>query len=421
MLPPSRGLTALLALALLLPAPSSAQIGRVIDRAKDRAERNVENRVNREADKLIDGAIACALGDTQCVEDAQKDGKPVVITDADGEVIRDPNGTPITDQDAAAAAGERPGEGVWRNYDFVPGDSVWYASDWERERVGRIPAAQIEFVSGNLEIVELAGKKLLESKSPSVFRVALPATLPEQFTLEFMLKIGAANMMTHVYIGSKEVATSRYEHDYLNLYSTSGIAQRGQFRSQAMSRELSQGLTPIKLQVDGEYAILYVGSIRVAQVPNASFASASFVEFSTTANANYPTYISDIVVSVGLDPLYDGLMRTGEVTTYGFLFDVDSDRLRPESTPKLMELLEMMEDHADLKLGIEGHTDATGDEDHNQDLSERRAQSVVDWLTGQGIAGNRLSASGMGEGEPIGDNATPSGRQQNRRVVLKRM
>ena len=109
------------------------------------------------------------------------------------------------------------------------------------------------------------------------------------------------------------------------------------------------------------------------------------------------------------------------MTTYGFLFDVGSDRLRPESSPKLEELRKLLADHADLNVMIEGHTDATGNDAANQDLSERRAKSVVAWLTSNGIGATRLQASGKGETVPVADNANEAGRQQNRRVVIRKV
>jgi outer membrane protein OmpA-like peptidoglycan-associated protein len=414
---PTRAMPVLAALLMLTPVASPAQIGRVLDRAKAKAE----VKIDRKVDRMIDGAIDCALGDAKCVEDAKKEGKPVVITNADGEVIRDPSGNPITDQDAAAAAGEEPGGGVWRNYDFVPGDTVWYATDFSNERVGRIPASQVEFVGGNLEIVERAGKRLLEAKSESDFRVQLPAILPQQFTVEFMLETGAPHIATSVFTAPLEGTVGSFPGDYLYLFANPGIYRKGQSLSSTNLRTTVGNLTPIKLQVDGEYAILYVGSTRAAQVPTASFPRSDVIQFKLNANSRFPAYISDIVVAVGLDPLYDGLMRAGEVTTYGILFDVDSHKLRPESTPTLQAMAEMLEGHPELRLEIVGHTDATGEDEHNLDLSKRRAAAVVAWLRGEGIDDGRLMAAGKGETAPVGDNATPEGRQQNRRVVIRRV
>jgi len=417
--PLARCIRLLSALAVLVVVPTtvSAQIGKVIKRAQDRVERKVDQNANQ----AVRGAVDCALGDKKCVEDAKKEGKPVVITDAQGTVITDADGNPITDQDAAATAAEAPGTGVWRNYDFVRGDSIWVATDWSGERVGRFPASQLEFVSGSMEIVERDGKSLLEAKSASTVRVKLPATLPEQFTVEFNLEIGAPHLASVLFTSAHEASFSRYPGDYLYLYSAPGFHRSGASVSSTQTRALVKTLMPVRLQVDGAYAILYVGSDRVGMLPNANMPRSDVIEIRMNANPSSPAYLSDIVVAVGLDPLYDKLMADGAVTSYGFLFDVDSDRLRPESTPTLEELHKMLADHGDLKVIIEGHTDATGDDAHNQDLSVRRAQSVVAWLTANGIAADRVSAVGKGESTPIGDNATPAGRQQNRRVVIRKL
>lgn len=413
---PAPFLLAAIALAMASPLTLSAQVGGLIRRAQTRVERKVDAAAN----KLIDGAVDCALGDKKCVDDAKAAGKPVVITGADGAVITDDRGNPITDQDAAAAAAEAPGTGVWRNYDFVRGDSIWIATDWEGERVGRFPASQLEFVSGNMEIVERHGTKLLEAKSASTVRVKLPAKLPEQFTVEFNLEIGAPHIATAVFTQPLEGSTARFPGDYLYLYSSPGIFRAGASVSGTQSRALVKNLMPVRLQVDGAYAILYIGSDRVGMLPNANIPRGDVLEFRINANPSYPAYLSGLVVAVGLDPLYDKLMADGAVTSYGFLFDVDSDRLRPESTPKLEELRKMLADHRELKIVIEGHTDATGEEAHNQELSERRARAVVAYLTAQGIPANQVSAIGKGESTPVGDNATPAGRQQNRRVVIRK-
>jgi OOP family OmpA-OmpF porin len=69
---------------------------------------------------------------------------------------------------------------------------------------------------------------------------------------------------------------------------------------------------------------------------------------------------------------------------------------------------------------VTGYTDSVGDEAYNQQLSERRAQSVAEYLEAKGISSGRLSAIGMGEADPVADNGSAEGRAQNRRVVLRR-
>jgi outer membrane protein OmpA-like peptidoglycan-associated protein len=154
-------------------------------------------------------------------------------------------------------------------------------------------------------------------------------------------------------------------------------------------------------------------------MPNATFERTNKLHFKVNANQNRPAYIQRIEVAVGVDDLYDTLSKTGEFTTRGILFDFDSDRLRPESTPTLDELYDVLSKHGDLAVIIEGHTDDRGDADYNQKLSARRAAAVVSHLTGRGIAAARLTAMGKGESEPAVSNATAAGQEQNRRVVIR--
>jgi outer membrane protein OmpA-like peptidoglycan-associated protein len=112
------------------------------------------------------------------------------------------------------------------------------------------------------------------------------------------------------------------------------------------------------------------------------------------------------------------LAQTGRSITYGILFDTASDKIKPESEPTLTEVLTLLNAQPALNLGIEGHTDSQGADAYNQDLSQRRAQSVVAWLTAKGIPPARLTALGFGKTKPVSDNASPQGRALNRRVEL---
>ncbi len=77
-----------------------------------------------------------------------------------------------------------------------------------------------------------------------------------------------------------------------------------------------------------------------------------------------------------------------------------------------------MRSRTGFNLAIEGHTDSTGSAEHNQDLSERRAESVRRYLTGEGISLDRTTVTGLGQDHPVSSNDTASGRLQNRRVEI---
>ncbi|WJW74794.1 OmpA family protein [Thiohalobacter sp. IOR34] len=99
-------------------------------------------------------------------------------------------------------------------------------------------------------------------------------------------------------------------------------------------------------------------------------------------------------------------------------FDFDSARLKSAFLPTLDKVAEILKRYDQTLVHVIGHTDSIGSEAYNQRLSERRAQSVVDYLVSRGVPRQRLHAEGRGEREPRASNATAAGRQLNRRVEL---
>jgi outer membrane protein OmpA-like peptidoglycan-associated protein len=102
----------------------------------------------------------------------------------------------------------------------------------------------------------------------------------------------------------------------------------------------------------------------------------------------------------------------------GILFDFDSASLRPEAQENLTNLAEILQKYDNTEILIEGHTDATGAEEYNQGLSERRANSVNGFLAGLGVQTIRMTTVGYGETQPVAANDTPAGQQANRRVEV---
>src|SRR5262249_14114236 len=100
------------------------------------------------------------------------------------------------------------------------------------------------------------------------------------------------------------------------------------------------------------------------------------------------------------------------------LFDTGQHTLKPGAREKLAKVSGILLAHPGLKVEVEGHTDSVGSEDYNQVLSERRAESVKSYLTGQGLSSGLITAKGFGEEHPVASNDTAEGRQRNRRVEL---
>jgi outer membrane protein OmpA-like peptidoglycan-associated protein len=106
------------------------------------------------------------------------------------------------------------------------------------------------------------------------------------------------------------------------------------------------------------------------------------------------------------------------VTMADVLFDSGKYTLRPAAREKLAKLSGIVLGHPGLRLAAEGHTDSTGASEFNQKLSVKRAEAVAEYLSGQGVPRDSLSAAGFGDTKPIAENNTSAGRQQNRRVEL---
>lgn len=102
----------------------------------------------------------------------------------------------------------------------------------------------------------------------------------------------------------------------------------------------------------------------------------------------------------------------------GILFGFDSDELKNDARSNLADLKASLEQYEGTDVLIVGHTDSTGSDDYNQNLSERRARSAARYLVEQGLTWDRIATEGLGETEPVADNATADGRTQNRRVEV---
>ena len=105
----------------------------------------------------------------------------------------------------------------------------------------------------------------------------------------------------------------------------------------------------------------------------------------------------------------------------GVNFEFDSARLTGESYESLDRVARSLKEWPEVRVEIGGHTDDTGTDEYNMELSQRRADAVRDYLMSKGINGSRLVAKGYGKTDPINRSGTEEGRAQNRRVELKRL
>lgn len=432
----------LLTVLLMQPISADAQF---LKRIKDAAERGAERAAEREAQNRADQAatnaidsVVCAITDTACIRQAQNDGKAVTVTDGAGNAL-----PPDAQASAVAQASTndgaqalRPGEGVWVNYDFVPGDRPLFVEDFERDYVGDVPR-RIGFLNGNMETVEWQGSQLLRFTGDSAFTIDLPESLPTRFTIEFDLY---APHYWHTLclatgpLGKRPEPFSCFQGGARNydgafftvsdFFQTGITGGDGGSNRSRQTRTMEQ-LTPVRIMADGKYVKMYLGDTRVVNVPNADLQRGDqlHLHIGGEVSQDKPVYMDNVrVASGGREILYDRLIADGRFATQGILFATGSATLRPESTPTLKEIARTLDRYGDLRLRIEGHTDNTGSEATNHALSDARANAVREHLMqAYGIAADRLESEGMGQSKPVAENTSPEGRQRNRRVELVRL
>lgn len=103
----------------------------------------------------------------------------------------------------------------------------------------------------------------------------------------------------------------------------------------------------------------------------------------------------------------------------GINFDTDKDKIKKDSKPILDRAVEVLQKYPQVRIEISGHTDSAGGYEHNVDLSQRRAESVKNYLIDAGVDGERIETRGAGPNEPIATNDTKDGRAENRRIEVK--
>lgn len=132
-----------------------------------------------------------------------------------------------------------------------------------------------------------------------------------------------------------------------------------------------------------------------------------------------PMEQGNVTASLNAADMAKGLSTEGKVAVYGLYFDTDKSDIKPESKAALAEMAKLMQQNAQLKVYIVGHTDNQGSVARNLDLSQKRAEAVIRALSSDyKVDARRLSAKGVASYAPVASNDNDAGREKNRRVEL---
>lgn len=193
-------------------------------------------------------------------------------------------------------------------------------------------------------------------------------------------------------------------------------------------RDKKTGL-PVRATVDLSNLTLNINSIQMATDKKGSFLiclpEGCSYGLDVTADG-YMFYSENFDFESGYESgepyvktIYLNPVKLGEVSRmYNVFYSLDSWELLSSSTAELEKLYSFLEKNAGVKVEISGHTDSSGSDVHNQVLSERRAQSVKNYLVSRGIEGSRMVCRGYGESKPVSPNDDEAGRKLNRRTEI---
>jgi len=359
---------------------------------------------------------------------AEEDAKKKAAADSAARAAQAPADTAKPQAGAAPAKGDPK---VWENYDFVPGSTIIFYTDFSEDRVGNF-ARGLKFKSGSMDVVERDGVKMLRSTSRGEFMVPVGKILPERFTLEVdvIAPTGGVGGYDIVAFEGGSVWDRGDASAEINWAATGTVIIGGGQTVATSTVNLPEGLvaqnrgnvTHVRVLMDGPYFKLYSNERRVYNIPELGFKRDSVIRFLVKGEEEpgRETYISMIRVAESeVDVLYDALTAKGRWATQGILFETSKSDLKPESRPVLKEIATTMQKYPELKILIEGHTDNTGTAAGNLTLSDARAAAVKAALVADfGIAADRLTTKGFGDTQPAAPNTTSTGRAQNRRVEI---
>jgi OmpA-OmpF porin, OOP family len=409
-------------------SPASGQLGALRDAARRAAEEkrkaDEEKRKEEEAKKQPPAAAPAPAP-----AEAPPAAQPAAVAGSSDQ--------PTT---AATSAPAAPSFASYSKFDFVPGERIVAAEDFAQDAIGDFPARWNTNASG--EIVTIAGQsgRWLKLTRAGFFTPEFVTDLPDNVTVEFDLTtppdFNAGFPLQTAFVQLADLKKpAEWQGAPNNFFftahpsptrGTSELTTRQDGESaagnQTQTTQLAANGKPVHIAVwrQRQRVRVYMNQEKVWDNPRAVAASAKFnslVFFVSGGCGDCEYYLANLRVATGAPDTRNKILTEGKWVTHGILFDVNSDRIKPESYGTLKEMAGVLTESGDLKVLIVGHTDSDGDDATNMDLSRRRAASVKAVLASEfKIDASRMDTDGKGETQPIDKNDNAAGKANNRRV-----
>jgi OmpA-OmpF porin, OOP family len=323
---------------------------------------------------------------------------------------------------------------ITSKYDFIPGEKVIFFDDFTSENIGDFPAQWLTNGSGEIVTSQKFPGRWFNITKMGYYIPEAKEDFTENFTIEFdlvpMTTDNGENLYSFTFYiltgsltepgGGGEPGDAGFQvySDGESLgWKNFSLANEQRFNGNVTFPFKTSQNYHIAIWVQKQRVRLYANEAKILDVPRGIPAGSKPNIFRFDTRDEAIPLIGNFRIAAGMSDMRNMLQKNGKIISYGILFDVNSDKLKPESFATLKVIADILKEDPSLKLLIVGHTDSDGDDASNLDLSKRRAASVRNELVSKfGADGARLETDGKGESEPVADNNSSVNKAKNRRV-----
>ncbi len=427
---------------------------RLGDRAKQKLENKAGDKVDKGIDDATDGSKKSKNASGSDNSSSDPKNNPAINSTDDISSPNKSNGNEVSDGSPGKVP--PPSLKTYSRYDFVPGEKLLVYENFASDAIGDFPSRWNTNSSGEMVTIDGHDGKWLRLNRQGVYYPEFITSLPDNFTLEY--DIGVNNTFNFYstelfttfanlskpedfskfsrfpsYNGKHVVRFSLHPHDAGDKSGQSDILTTIDgsdiIRNHVGVNEFiynTKNVSHISIWRQNQRLRVYVNNEKIWDVPRAFDAASKYnsVIFATAEFHKEEDFyvISNLRLAVGAPDTRNKLITEGKFTTHGILFDVNSDKIRPESYGTLKDIANVLTENASVKVMVIGHTDSDGDDKSNLDLSKRRAAAVKATLVSDfGLDASRIQTDGKGETQPVDKGDTPVAKANNRRVEFVKL